>query len=92
MKDKYLEAIEDLINEYDAYYIMNKYGELLSEECTHYEQFKLLKEFVKDDEIGNNALKSIRYNYDCYYKEEVSSNKDTAFSYLKEFIENNITE
>lgn len=45
----------------------------------------LLKDFVKDDELGNNALNWIRFAYDCYYKEEILG--DTAFSYLKNFIE-----
>ena len=47
----------------------------------------LLKDFVKDDKLGNNALYWIRFAYDCYYKEEILGREDTAFSYLKELIE-----
>lgn len=87
MKEKLLKALDELLDEYDAYYIMNKHDDFESDKCTHHEQFMLLKDFVKDDELGNNALNWIRFAYDCYYKEEILGSEDTAFSYLKNFIE-----
>lgn len=87
MKEKLLNALNELLNDYDAYYFMNKYDIFESNECTHHEQFMLLKYFVKDDELGNSALRWIRYAYDCYYKEEILEAENTAFSYLKKLIE-----
>lgn len=88
MKEKLLKALDELLNEYDAYYFMNKHDDFESDKCTHHEQFMMLKDFVKDDELGNKALNWIRVAYDCYYKREKSwKQKNTAFSYLKELIE-----
>lgn len=87
MKEKLLKALDELLNEYDAYYFINRYVEFESDKCTHHEQFMMLKDFVKDDELGNKALSWIRFAYDCYYKKEFLGNEDTAFSYLKELIE-----
>lgn len=86
-KEEVLKALDELLNGYDAYYFMNKYDEFESENCTHHKQFMLLKDFVKDDSLGNKALNWIRYAYDCYYKEEILEKEDTAFSYLKKLIE-----
>lgn len=87
MKEKLLKALDELLNEYDAYYFMNKYDDFESDKCTHHEQFMMLKDFVKDDELGNKALNWIRIAYDCYYKREILETKNTAFSYLKDMIE-----
>ena len=87
MKEELLTALNNLLDEYDAYYIVNKYGKFEDESCTHHKEFMLLNNFVKDDELGNSALNWIRYAYDCYYKEEVLGNENTAFSYLKKLIE-----
>ena len=86
-EEELIKALDELLNEYDAYYFINKYDNFESDKCTHHKQFMLLKNYVKNDELGNNALKWIRFAYDCYYKEEILGNEDTAFSYLKELIE-----
>lgn len=87
MKEELLTALNNLLDEYDAYYIANKYSKFEDEDCTHHNEFMLLKDFVKDDELGMKALNWIRYCYDCYYKDEVLESEDTAFSYLKNLIE-----
>ena len=87
MKKYLLKALEELLNEYDAYYFINKYSNFDDESCTHHKQFMLLKSFIKGDKLGKNALIWIRNAYDCHYKEEILASDDTAFSYLKKLIE-----
>ena len=80
-KEKYLKAIDDLYNEYDAYYFINKYDGL--EKNTHREQFEILADLlVKDYPKALSALRWIKNCYDCYYKEEFNT-PDSPFSYLK---------
>lgn len=78
-KDQMLKAIDSLENEYDAFYIENKYGD-----CTHKKEFILLKNLTGDR--VQSALSWIRYHYDCYYKSE--NGKDSPFHYLRECVEN----
>lgn len=84
-KEDYINAIDDLLNEYDAYYFINKYSEL--EENTHGIQLSMLFELLKDDELSMRALNWIKNAYDCYYKEEIKKEEDNAFNYLKKVIE-----
>ena len=70
----------EIYQEYDAYYFANKYGE----ESTHKEQFKRLRELLKDDELSQRALNWISSCYDCYYaKEYTEKNDNNPFYYLQ---------
>lgn len=84
-KEDYINAIDDLLNDYDAYYFINKYSEL--DKNTHGTQFSMLFELLKDDELSMRALYWIKNAYDCYYKEEVKEDNDNVFNYLKKVIE-----
>ena len=72
--NKYLKAIDKLENEYDAYFVSNKYGE-----NTHQKEFDLLKE-LKGEKV-KNALAWIHNCYDCYYKNE--NDENGPFEYLR---------
>lgn len=78
--NEYLEAINDLQNNYDAYFMGNRYGD----ENTHAKQFKLLSA-LKGDKV-KNALAWIHDCYDCYYKDELG--EDNPFDYLREIVNN----
>ena len=70
---------------YDAYYLANKYGE----ETTHKEEFKKLRELLKDDEMSHRALNWISRCYDCYYKNEYEEKNDNnPFYYLQNELNN----
>lgn len=77
-KEELLNAVNALENEYDAYYIGNKYGV----ENSHKKEFKLLSN-LKGDKV-QNALNWIHDCYDCYYKNELE--EDNAFNYLRGII------
>ena len=79
--NKKLKALEKIINEYDAFYITNKYGP-----GTHIEEFDILIKAVGNDEIGLNAVNWIKRQYDCYYKSEYENDDTTAFAYLKKIL------
>lgn len=72
--NKYIEALNTLKNEYDAYDIENKYGE-----GTHPREFEILYQLRGDLVI--NALGWIKNCYDCYYKNELT--EESAFAYLE---------
>jgi len=76
------EAIKEIQNNYDAFYILNKYGG----NGTHKQEFDILYEFVGDDEMGKKALNWIKNCYDCYCKEKYINDKDSAFAYLEKLI------
>lgn len=76
--NKYIEALNTLMNEYDAYYFENSYGE-----GTHPKEFEILSELEGD--LVPNAIGWIRNCYDCYYKHELD--EDSAFAYLKALAE-----
>lgn len=78
-KEEMLKAVDELENEYDAYYMMNKYGD----KNTHAKQFEMLS--TLKGELVPNALGWIRHCYDCYYKHENS--EDSPFNYLRKAIE-----
>lgn len=84
-KEEYLKAVNELFNDYDAYYFINKYSEL--DKNTHGEQLGMLIELLKDDEMSMKALDWIKNVYDCYYKHEYEEDEDNAFNYLKNAIE-----
>lgn len=83
MKQEYLNAVDKLENEYDAFYIENKYGE-----GTHSKEFELLKN-LKGEKVLN-ALNWIRNCYDCYYKHE--NGEDSPFEYLRKVINGEVQE
>jgi len=72
----YEKAIKEIQNNYDAFYIKNKYGE-----GTHEKEFTLLNQLATPENKVSNALLWIKECYDCYYKDEYD-NKESAFSYL----------
>lgn len=76
--NEYLKAIDELENNYDAYFMGNRYGT----ENTHAKQFELLSE-LKGDKV-QNALNWIHDCYDCYYKDELDEN--SPFHYLRGII------
>lgn len=87
-KEKIIKAINNLQDNYDAFFINNKYTSLDNlGDNTHKQEFKLLFEKFKNDEMSMKAIKWIMNCYDCYYKDEFNDGND-AFSYLR----NKITE
>ena len=79
-KQELLEALDDIKDIYDAFYIHNKYGE-----NTHQKQFDLLEKNLKGDKVSN-AIAWIKGCYDCYYKYEFEDETGTAFGYLRSLI------
>lgn len=79
-KSEYLKAIDELENEYDAFYMANRYGE-----GTHDEQFKLLST-LKGNKV-KNALGWIHDQYDCYYRSEMKDDPDSPFEYLRKCVD-----
>ncbi len=74
------EALNRIIDSYDAYYVENKYGK-----GTHEEEFELLSQ-LKGDKVSN-AIAWIRDCYDCYYKEDYINDDSSAFAYLRSLID-----
>lgn len=85
MKQEYLNAVDKLENEYDAFYFENKYGE-----GTHSKEFELLKNLEREGGKVLNALNWIRNCYDCYYKHE--NGEDSPFEYLRKVINDEVQE
>lgn len=83
MKQEYLDAVDKLENEYDAFYVENKYGD-----GTHNKEFDLLSK-LKGVKVPD-ALGWIKNCYDCYYKRE--NGPDSPFAYLRQVIESEIQE
>jgi hypothetical protein len=80
---KELKALKEIQDNYDAFYILNKYGD----NGTHKKEFDILNDFIKDDDLGKRALNWIRHEYDCYYKDDYIDNiEKSAFDYLEEII------
>lgn len=77
----YLNALKRLKDEYDAFYITNKYSTF--ETCTHPKEFNLLSQ-VKGDNV-KNALMWIHDCWDCYYRNEELP-IGNAFDYLQKCI------
>lgn len=80
-ENKYLKALNEIKNEYDAIYFENKYGE-----NTHSEQFKLLEELKDKGQFVPQALAWIKNEYDCFYMNKIIEVKDNPFYYLEQLI------
>ena len=85
-KIELLKALEEIKESYDAFYLANKYGD-----CTHKEQFEKLSQ-VKGLSLETGALAWVRYEYDCYYKNEFEDERGTAFEYIRNLINKEVTE
>lgn len=90
-KDILLKALYNILDSYDAYFMVNKYSDMLDYRCTHYNEFKTLYKLCEIKELNSAYIKrllmSIRYNYDCYYKNEEACDKESPFLELKNIIE-----
>lgn len=84
-KEELLESVNNLQNEYDAFYMMNGYSWEKGKN-THAYEFELLSE-LKGDKV-HNALAWIHNCYDHYYKDEIAKDDNNPFNYLREVIEN----
>lgn len=84
-KEELLMAVNNLQNEYDAFYMMNRYS-WEKDENTHAKEFEMLLSLKDKGDTVENALVWIHDCYDCYYKDELGI--DNAFAYLKMVIEN----
>ena len=80
-REDYINAVDDLLNDYDAYYFINKYDDLKNN--THKSQFELLINLLKDDEMSMKAISWIKNCYDCYYKKQYENDEESPFAYLK---------
>lgn len=78
--NKYEKALNEIKESYDAFYFPNKYGD-----NTHKEQFELLAT-LPNLSLERGALAWIKYEYDCYYKDEYKDEKGTAFEYIRKII------
>ena len=85
-KEELLKALDEIKESYDAFYFENKYCD-----CTHKEQFEKLSQ-VNGLSLEKGALCWIRYEYDCYYKNEFEDEKGTAFEYIRNLINNEVKE
>jgi hypothetical protein len=82
--NKYEDAINKIVESYDAFYIENKYD---PKNGTHKEEFALLEDLVpKGDKVGS-ALAWIKGQYDCYYKDSIDT-KEGPFEYLRGIAKN----
>ena len=78
------QAIDSIYNDYDAFYITNKYGD-----GTHGKEFGIIIEATKGDSKAVQAIGWIKNCYDCYYKADFAAGTGTAFDYLKDSNERN---
>lgn len=74
----YEEALDKIKNSYDAFFIQNKYGD----KGTHDEEFNLLAS-LPELSLDKGALCWIKYEYDCYYKDEYADEIGTAFEFVR---------
>lgn len=80
-KEELSKAVNDLENDYDAFYMMNRYS---WKDNTHAKEFEMLAK-LGDDKVPR-ALAWIHDCYDCYYKGE--NTEDSPFNYLRGVINN----
>lgn len=66
--------LKNIYDTYDTYFIVNKFG--TKEQNTHYEDFKMLNEILRDNKEALNALSYLYYHYDCFYKNEYNKMTD----------------
>lgn len=78
--NKYEQALNEIKESYDAFYFENKYGN-----CTHQKQFELLAT-LPNLSLEKGALCWIKYEYDCYYKDDYIDETGTAFEYIRNII------
>jgi hypothetical protein len=84
--NKYEEALKDIYESYDAFYISNKYGD-----GTHKDCFDLLLSITTNAEYYHNAINWIRNEYDCYYSKRYIDNNGlyldgTPFKYISDIV------
>lgn len=84
--NKWEEALKDIYESYDAFYISNKYGD-----GTHKNEFDLLLSVNTEAQYYKKAISWIRTVYDCfYYKNYVDSNgkylEGTPFKYIEDVV------
>lgn len=79
-KEIYEKALNEIMNSYDAFLMVNKYGD-----NTHKKQFEILSQ-LKGEKV-NQALGWIKNCYDCHYKNEFENDKNSAFAYLRSLYE-----
>lgn len=79
-KENLLKALDEIKEGYDAFYFENKYGN-----NTHQKQFDLLSKELNLP-LDRGPLAWIKYEYDCYYKNEFEDETDTAFGYIRNLI------
>lgn len=87
-KKKYQEALNKIKNEYDAYYLGNRYGKNF--DCNLKEDFQKLFELkdIFQDDLVENALNWIHDCYDYYYKEDFEDPQaDNPFNHLQGLID-----
>ena len=79
-KENLLNALNEIKDSYDAFFIENKYGD-----NTHKKQFDLLSKELNLP-LDKGALAWIKYEYDCYYKGDYEDETGTAFEYIRNLI------
>lgn len=84
MKEKLLEALDEIKDSYDAYFMFNRYDENNSRN-THKEEFALLSKELGLP-LNEGPLGWIYHCYDCYYKDKYANEKNTAFGYIRNLI------
>jgi hypothetical protein len=78
-----MKELMEIKQEYDCYFIDNKYGD----KGTHDKQFDKLRKLLKDDEMSQRALTWISQCYDCYYIDDFKEENDNnPFYYLEKKI------
>lgn len=80
-KEELQKALEDIFNNYNAYYYKNEYSEVK----THQKQFDLLSQ-LKGDKV-ERAIRWIKHCYDFHYKNYSVDDKYSAFAYLQKCID-----
>jgi hypothetical protein len=83
-KENLLNALDEIKDGYDAFFMSNKYDDDNSKN-THKEQFALLSKELNLP-LDKGALAWIKYEYDCYYKNNYEDETGTAFEYVRNLI------
>jgi hypothetical protein len=78
-----IEALKSIHDGYDAFYIANKYGD----HGTHDEEFKVLSEAVKNDELSGHAIAWIKDCWDCFDGDSSDyGDVENPFGYLLNYL------
>ena len=83
-KENLLNALDEIKDSYDAFFIVNKYDDDNTKN-THKEQFALLSKELNLP-LNKGALVWIKYEYDCYYKGYYEDETGSAFEYIRNLI------